>query len=347
LSIVVIIPAYKPDATLVTVASELDAAPEVASIIVVNDGSGPACAGVFESVSRLRKVTVLRHGVNLGKGAALRTGLNHFQCEFPSGQVVVTADADGQHLPEDIIRIGREAAQSPDALVLGARRFDSSTPLRSRFGNVLTRHVLRWAVGARLTDTQTGLRAIPRELIPSLLRVPARGYEFELDMLLLARQRGHPMREVPIQTVYEPGNPSSHFDPLLDSARIYFVLLRFTLVAVFTAALDFSVFSTVLTLSESTLQAQIGARAVALLFNYFALRRIVFYSDRRHKVVFPSYVLVVACSGTVAYAMLRLFMHEFAMPALAAKACAELLVFLANFAVLREYIFFPKKDAQG
>src|SRR5438874_2165468 len=83
--------------------------------------------------------------------------------------------------------------------------------------DLLTRRLLRLAVGCKLSDTQTGLRAIPRELIPRLLKVPSRGYEFELDMLILARQSGVGFREVPIQTVYLHGNQSSHFNPVLDS----------------------------------------------------------------------------------------------------------------------------------
>jgi putative flippase GtrA len=339
----VIIPAYQPGDPLLRLIGELAVAPTVSSIVVVNDGSSAACDATFAAAAAQPRTTVLRHAVNLGKGAALQTGLNHVLCACPADATPVTADADGQHRPDDILAVAREGARCPRALVMGARTFGTSTPFRSRLGNTLTRHIMRLAVGARIRDTQTGLRAIPRELIPALLRLSARGYEFELDMLLVARQRGFEVREVPIQTVYEPGNPSSHFDPLLDSMRIYFVLLRFTLAAILTAILDYSIFTTVLAISDGTARAHTAARAMALVFNYLALRRMVFYSDLTHRSVFPRYLLVVAASGAVSYALMRFLMLETSMHVLAAKACAESLVFFANFAILREYIFHRRE----
>src|SRR6185369_8570471 len=166
--------------------------------------------------------------VNLGKGAALKTGINHALCTFPGLTGIVTADADGQHHPEDIRRVAETQREHPDALVMGARTFDADVPLRSRFGNILTRRLMQTLIGTKLQDTQTGLRGIPVGLAERLLLVEARGYEFELEMLIAARQAGVPVVEVPIRTIYEPGNKSSHFNPLTDSMKIYFVLLRFT-----------------------------------------------------------------------------------------------------------------------
>src|ERR1700733_7900602 len=177
--VTVLIPAYQPNAALIELVRDL-LARGVPSIEVVDDGSGPEYRWVFDELELLAPVHILRHAVNLGKGAALKTGMNHILAEEPGLTGIVTADADGQHHSADVVGVCERFAESPDALVLGARSFDgaptqSKVPLRSRFGNVLTRRAMHMLVGQNLTDTQTGLRAIPRALVLRLLKVPASG----------------------------------------------------------------------------------------------------------------------------------------------------------------------------
>ena len=148
---------------------------------------------------------------------------------------MVTVDADGQHQPKDAARVADALRTSPSDLILGARSFRYDVPIRSKFGNSLTCVLFRILVGQRITDTQTGMRGIPRDFIPQLLRTKARGYEFEIDMLLICRQSTLSIQEVRIVTVYIDTNRASHFHPVLDSLRIYFVLFRFTLAALSTA----------------------------------------------------------------------------------------------------------------
>ena len=182
-------------------------------VVIVDDGSGPAYRDVFTRVAELPGVRVLRHAVNLGKGAALKTAMNHVLCALSAAIGIVTADADGQHHSEDVLRVAEALASNPEALLLGCRGFDRDVPLRSRFGNVLTRGVMHALLGRNLTDTQTGLRGIPAAFLPTLLRLETGGYEFELEMLIAAHQFSLPLVEVPIRTIYEPGNRPSHFNP--------------------------------------------------------------------------------------------------------------------------------------
>lgn len=232
-----LIPAYQPGNALVELVEALVKSTQIA-IVVVDDGSSPGHRRIFETIAALRGVTVLRHAVNMGKGSALKTGINFILCQDADALGVVTADADGQHDARDILKVCARLEEQPDSLVLGVRSLGAGIPLRSRLGNQITRSVLRIVSGQNLTDTQTGLRAIPRTLLASLLKVAARGYEFELEMLMAVKHLGIEVIEEPIQTIYEPGNPTSHFQPLFDSMRIYFVLLRFSLIAVLTAVLD-------------------------------------------------------------------------------------------------------------
>jgi len=334
----ILIPAYRPGPVLVELVRELSGS-EIQILIVVDDGSGPGYAHLFEEVRKLPRVEVVANAVNLGKGAALKAGINFILCAHPETAGIVTVDADGQHHPADVLKVCRQFQEDKYSLVLGVRDFGGGVPLRSKLGNGLTKHVMKAVLGRKLTDTQTGLRAIPRSLLPVLLRMPAMGYEFELEMLIAAKHLGVAVNEQPIRTIYEPGNPSSHFQPLRDSMRIYFVLLRFTFIAVLTAALDNLVFFSLFRATGYILASQIGGRIVAVLFNYAFVRRAVFLSDQRHKVVLPRYLLLVLTNAALSYLAIRLLVSEVAMPVLAAKILAEGLLFVANFTLQRDFVF--------
>ena len=167
-------------------------------------------------------------------------------------------------------------------------------------------------------------------------------------MLLINKHRGGRIREVPISTVYIDGNQSSHFNPLIDSVKIYFTLLRFSLTSAATAVLDYAIFALALKYGAVLGVAQLIARTVALFFNYAAVRRVVFHSHRKHSVVFPRYVLLVIVSGLVSLGIMSLLVSQAHLSVLIAKLIAELAVFLANFAIQRDFIFgTPATDPNG
>jgi putative flippase GtrA len=334
----VLIPAYRPSAGLIDLVRDLSGR-GIPAILLVDDGSGPEFRNIFDEAARFPGVQVLRHAVNLGKGAALKTGMNHALCAFPGLIGIVTADADGQHHPEDIERVAASLREHPEALVLGSRTFDAEVPLRSRFGNILTRKLMQALIGTKLQDTQTGLRGVPAGLAAHLLRVDARGYEFELEMLIAARQLGVTLVEVPIRTIYEPGNRSSHFNPLTDSMKIYFVLLRFGSVSLMAALIDNLVFYLVWKRTGHILGAQVLARLISVVFNYSMVRARVFASKEAHQVLLPKYLLLVVTSGTASYLGIQFLTTRLGVSAMPAKLFLETLLFFINFAVQRMLIF--------
>ncbi len=334
----ILIPAFQPGPQLTALVEHL-VEKAVPLIVIVDDGSGPEYLGVFEACSGLAPVRILRHPANLGKGAALKTGIRYVLESVPGRTGVVTADADGQHDPDDIIAVARALAGNPKCLVLGSRQFGRHVPIRSRVGNLCTRALVRVILGQRVQDSQTGLRGLPVQLLPYLRDLPSNGYEFELDMLIAAKHLGITVVEQPIQTIYELANPSSHFDPLRDSMKIYFVLFRFSLLSLLTAALDNLVFYFAYHATSSVLAAQDISRSAAVLFNYNAARKAVFLSHERHAVLFPRYILVVVASGAASYGLIRLLADRFSVDPFLAKLSAELLLFFVNFVLLRDFVF--------
>lgn len=221
-----LIPAWKPTQTLPQLIADLESR-GFGTILIVDDGSPEACRAIFAEAAVSTRVQVLRHELNLGKGRALKSGLQHLLTTRPGLTGVVTADADGQHLPEDIERVARELLEGGTRPVLGVRVFDGSVPLRSRLGNILTRRMFAFLTGVTLRDTQTGLRGLPIGLLSPLVGLEGERYEYEMTMLAHLCRTGHPPLELPIATVYTERNRGSHFNPVWDSLRIYRVLLRF------------------------------------------------------------------------------------------------------------------------
>jgi glycosyltransferase involved in cell wall biosynthesis len=339
-ALVALIPAYRPDAQLVGLVETLARDQDFAGIIVVDDGSGPACREIFAAVARIARVVVLRHAVNLGKGAALKTGINHALVAWPDLLGVVTVDADGQHRPADVHRVGERLRQHPNTLVLGTRHFDRAVPWRSRIGNELTKGVFRLLVGHRLGDTQTGLRGIPAALLPALLSIRAARYEFEMDMLIVAAQSSVVFLEEPIATIYLDGNRGSHFNPLLDSLKIYFCLLRYGLSSLATYAVDVSIFFVAYTELRSLLSAHVLARLGAMAINFALVRRFVFLSEADVRWQAGKYLVVVLLSGAVSYAAQLSLVDLSGTNPLVAKAAVESVLFFANFLILRDLVFY-------
>jgi putative flippase GtrA len=339
MDVAVLIPAYNPDDRLPAFVAELRRTGQFRQIIVVDDGSRDDCRPLFAALAASAGVTVLHHAVNLGKGAALKTGLNHFCCTMPAACGLVTADADGQHLTADVLEVAQRLLRAPESLILGSRQFAGTVPLRSRWGNLITKYAFWGLVGKKLDDTQSGLRGIPQRLARQLLRVKNCGYEFELDMLVHCRQAGVPILTCPIATVYLDDNRSSHFHPLFDSLKIYGVFLRFIAASLTTAVVDYAVFVLVYGAVANVLAAQSSARLVAIGINFVLARQAVFHSRERVARALWKFILLVAVMGATSYCLIQTAMYAFGWNVIAAKVASELLVYLANFAIQRDFIF--------
>ena len=337
-SIVVLIPAYRPSVELIDLVKNLLAA-GLDRIVLVDDGSPAADETIFAGVRQLPGVSYLHHPVNVGKGAALKSGFKFVHEHHPDAIGVVTADADGQHAVEDIAKVAHSLINYPDRLILGVRNFSDKLPWRSWFGNALTRWIFALLTGTKLTDTQTGLRGIPIGFLPTLVNLPGTGYEYEISMLITATRNTLGMTEVPISTIYKSHNASSHFRPITDSLRIYAVLLSYPLTSLATAIIDNIVFFLAFSLSSNIAVSQVIGRLSALTFNYFVLKTMVFDSRQQHIKTFPKYVGLVGVSGLFAYALISLMTLKLGLAVVPAKLIAELLLFFVNFFVFRDMVF--------
>jgi putative flippase GtrA len=292
---------------------------------------------------------VLAHPTNLGKGAALRTGLAWIAEHYPPEAVIVCADADGQHLGHDIAAIGLAAYQGGPAggVVLGARRDDATTPLRSRVGHTVTRAIFRLVARAKVTDTQTGLRGFQASLIPRLLTIRGQRYDFEMAMLVALAHDRVPLREVVITTVYTPGQVS-HYRGLADTWRIARNLVAFaasSMVAFLVDYVAFTILTAVLTglgVAGGVIWANLAARMVSAGVNYTINSRHVFRrrasagSALRYAVL----ALVILAANT---AVLSWLTGPLGLNPYATKLGVELAFFVVSWVVQRYVVFAQAK----
>lgn len=346
-----IIPSLDPDEKLAfTVTSAIAAG--IDDIILVDDGSAREMRHYFTELEKAHpEVTLLTHERNLGKGAALKTAFSFFLENRLGRDGVVTADGDGQHRIEDIMACAREMTRGEKAVILGCRDFElENVPPKSRFGNKATSLVFRLFFGMRLSDTQTGLRAIPTEYIKTLMEADGARYEYETNMLLLMGQRHIPYREIKIETVYYDDNKATHFRPIRDSLRVYGLILKYVANSLASAGVDLLMFfllgQFVFTDGDrlAVLLTTVGARVVSSMVNFLINRRFVFSNRSGMRKTFVRYVClavpVMLASWLTVYGLSKLAGAGVGhLGRTILKIPVDTVLFLISFRAQRNWVF--------
>ncbi|MEK4063682.1 MULTISPECIES: bifunctional glycosyltransferase family 2/GtrA family protein [Paenibacillus] len=335
----ILIPAYEPDKRLLELIVQLQEY-QLGPIVLVDDGSGPAYRGIFDMAEAFG-CTVLTHEANLGKGRALKTGFRYIQESGLSGYVVC-ADSDGQHLPHDIKRIVEVLQnQTTPGIVLGSRRFSGTIPLRSRFGNSVTRAVFSLTTGTKIYDTQTGLRGFSFPMLDWLCQIPGERFEYEMNMLLTAHREGYTLTEEYIDTVYLEDNKSSHFRPLVDSFRIYLPILMFSTSSLLSALLDFTLLFLFQSLGHNLFLSVAAARLCSSIFNYSMNRKYVFTGGKASRLQesLPKYFALVILVLLFNYGLLYFYNEKLIIPLVAAKLMTEVSIFLFSYWAQRRFVY--------
>ena len=286
----VVLPSLDPDEKLIAVVDGL-LEYGFSDIILVNDGSKPENLHYFHDLAAQHpEIHLLHHEVNKGKGAALKNAFRWFLENRPDGFGVVTVDGDNQHHPADTRACCEHMLKTGHA-VLGCRDFNQDdVPARSSFGNKTTSMIFKIFVGMTISDTQTGLRALPRDVLEVLVDVYGDRFEYETNMLLAFKTNAITFDEVKIRTVYIEENKSSHFRVIHDSWRIYKLILahffRYTVSSLVSAVVDTGAYSLLTAILKGLFQgfaltaaAGVGARVISSLLNFYMNKKLVFRTN--------------------------------------------------------------------
>lgn len=332
---VVLIPAYKPDERLIALTQEL--LESKLDVMLVDDGGQKAFEHIFEACRALgAKVAV--HAVNMGKGRALKTGINACLLEWPDLFGVVTADADGQHTPKDILRLIDALYEHPDKLVLGSREFTGDVPFKSRWGNRITRAVYALASGVHVGDTQTGLRALPRCALEEMARIDGERYEYEMNVLLKLRDMHLGVFEVPIETIYIDDNAGSHFNPVRDAMRIYAVIFKYLFSSITSFVVDYALYWLCLSLGISGFVSYALARVVSSQVNYRLNKHTVF-SGRGGKHSMAKYYALAVVQGALGATLVQFLPTVMPLSAGIIKIPVDIILFCISYVIQRDYVF--------
>jgi glycosyltransferase involved in cell wall biosynthesis len=208
-----IIPVYNHAATVAQVVKDAQALHF--PVIVVDDGSTDT---TYEQIKEIAGIEILRHQQNQGKGAAIMTG---FAAAAAVTDWAITIDADGQHYPEDTLKLIAAIPEGMRPIIVGVREgmAGEHVPWTSRFGRKFSNFWVWLSGGPALSDSQSGMRIYP---LPQALHLgtKARRFQFEVEILVQARRKGVPVMEVPVRVNYNPaGSRISHFRPFVDFLR--------------------------------------------------------------------------------------------------------------------------------
>lgn len=254
-------------------------------------------------------------------------------------------DCDGQHIIEDVNKCARLLRENPNKFILGVRDFNNKDiPFRSRFGNKCTNFVFRFFCGLDLKDTQTGLKGFNKMMIPLLMEVQGERFEYASSVLLATKTAGIDIIQFPIQTIYLNGNETSHFNPLVDSIRIYSLIVKYCLSSLMASIVDITVFSIAVAILKNRVDSYIliasflGA-IVAGCFNFWFNRRVVFKSDGNVWSQGVKYVVTVLSHAVLSGFLVMIFTRYLRIPETFIKIIVDCVLFFLVFQIQDKWIF--------
>ena len=189
----IVIPAFNEEGRIVSVIK--DVRKKGLPIIVVDDGSSDKTC----DIAKKEKVTVLRHKVNLGKGAAMKTGA---KAAFQLGaDAVVFIDSDGQHKAADLSKFIKAIEKGKFEVVFGSRNLKAGVPLVRYLGNKFASFLVSLLFGISVSDLICGYRALTKKAYAKIEWESA-GYAVETEMVIKTGKYGLKYCEVPVAAVY-------------------------------------------------------------------------------------------------------------------------------------------------
>jgi glycosyltransferase involved in cell wall biosynthesis len=352
----VVIPALNPMLNLVGFVREI-LERGVPQVIVVNDGSDSSYNDIFREIEQQKHCIVLKHKMNCGKGRALKTAFSYFIEHYAYLDGVVTADADGQHAVGDICKICERLSMGQDSLILGVRNFkENNVPKRSYMGNLVTSRIFKLLYDSNLNDTQTGLRGIPSGELAWMVDMNGERYDYELNMLIKARQRNLSFKTIPIKTLYFHNNSGSHYSTVRDSVPVFLRLISgliqysgTTIVSGFLDILSFFLLNSVvfadLHAPMRILISTAIARVMSSICNYSMNRRLIFTDNGKLMSSAVRYYILCICLMMTSYGLVYAVSLVLRVNESIIKLMIDFVLGFASYQIQLRWVFQSRQHA--
>jgi len=306
-------------------------------IVVVNDGDKQG--GEYAQKIAAHKVHIIDHYTELGKGAAIKTGLNYISCHYQDFDQVLSIDADSEYDARVLASMLEKSEDFPQQLILLSRTYSDKAPFFTRLGKRLTKFLFKLSCGQGVVDVHGGVRIIPKKIIATLLGIKSMGWEFLIDMVVLAKRSRVNIVEVPMVLTYDQKHQRGLFVSLLESMRLSFLLVRFSIVGIVTALIDYFMFFVIYAIYPSLPVSLTGARLVSVFANYFAVKQFAFHNAGHIRETLPKYLLLATVSVTLGYALVNGLTNDLHLHLFMARIITDLVLFFVNFIIQRDFIF--------
>jgi len=254
------------------------------------------------------------------------------------------------------IKLAKKVEENPNKLILGCRDFDlEQVPPKSRFGNKITNGAFKLFYGKNISDTQTGLRGFPTAIIKDFLDIAGERFEYETKMLIYCFQKEIGIKEVVIETIYFNDNSETHFNPIVDSIKIYRVtlspFLKYIASATSSFILDILSFkwilailiafgniegATVITIST------IIARIISSSFNFYLNKKFVFKYEKNTKKSLLKYYSLCIVQMLLSATLVTIIWKYTKYGETSIKIVVDSILFLLSYFVQQRWVFKRK-----
>lgn len=336
----IIIPCYKPTSKLKNILEKIS--PKIDNIILVDDGnSAKKKRYLVNLIKKKLNIKLLSHPINLGKGASIKTALSYIMNNFKNFKGCVVVDADGQHHNLDILKILtilKKNKEKNSFLILGHRNFSKDIPFKSYIGNKLSNIIYSYLLNFKFLDTQTGLRGFNKNFAEASMKIIENRFEFETEQLILARQTASKIQQLPIQTIYFNKNKETSFNPILDSFKIYFLVLRQLFISLLVSIIDFIIFFKISN-TENVIESNLIARSIIILLQFYLFKKFVYKDNLKNYDALIIYSLFVFIMGYIS-SLLQINLSEvYEINKNFSKIIIESGLFLINFSFIKTIVF--------
>ena len=314
------------------------------NILVVDDGCRDEYSKFFKEIED-KGIIVIHHYINLGKGRALKDAYNFLLNNYPNLKGVVTADSDGQHSISDVYNCAQFILSNSQSLVLGCRDFDKlNVPPRNRLGNKVTSGLFKTFLGISISDTQTGLRGLPKDVMIKFLDTPGERFEYETKQIIETIDKKISIKEIPIKTIYGDAVKESHYKPLKDSFKIFMLFKNCILNNILIYIIELMLFSLSLNLFKnytySIILSTLISHSLIIIFNYV----VNIFVCKKNKMLYIENSIINIIKMVISGFFVNYLFYVLKKNIFVIKIFVDLIIFIINFIIQSEVLLKNEKE---